>query len=81
MFVRLSLRNPSHWCPCFARRKMMAQDDFKARKLRPIYDAIDNRNYKQVNKLCQKKDIAGWSMTKVRRCRRCSFFCLDIDCG
>ena len=39
--------------------------DIAARKLAPIYDCIDDQNFKGEIKLCQKKDIANWDITKT----------------
>ena len=40
-------------------------EEARNRKLSPIYDAIDARNFKGAIKLCQKKDIQSWDITKV----------------
>lgn len=41
------------------------EDDVRARKLQPIYNAIDSRNYKMALKLCAKKDLEKWDMVKA----------------
>eukprot|EP01036_Dinobryon_divergens_P039271 gene39271-51740_t len=40
-------------------------EDLKQRKIDPIYNAIDSRNYKGAIKLCSKKDIQHWDITKA----------------
>lgn len=35
------------------------------RKLQPIYNAIDARNYKAAIKLCSKKDLEKWDIVKT----------------
>lgn len=39
--------------------------DQKQRKLSPIYSAIEDGHYKNAVKLCQKKDISTWDITKA----------------
>jgi N-terminal acetyltransferase B complex non-catalytic subunit len=39
--------------------------DFQNRKLGPIYDAIDSRNYKAAIKLCDKKDVSKIDIIKA----------------
>lgn len=40
-------------------------DDVRARKLQPIYNALDARNYKMAIKLCTKKDLERWDIVKT----------------
>ena len=40
-------------------------DDVRARKLQPIYNALDARNYKMAIKLCAKKDLERWDIVKT----------------
>jgi N-terminal acetyltransferase B complex non-catalytic subunit len=40
-------------------------DGTRQRKLQPIYNALDGRNYKAAIKLCSKKDIERWDIVKV----------------
>jgi hypothetical protein len=39
--------------------------DVLNRKIGPIYECLDDRNYKGAVKLCQKKDIADFAITKT----------------
>lgn len=41
------------------------EDNSARRKIIPIYNAIDDGNYKGAIKLCQRKDIQNWDITKV----------------
>lgn len=43
----------------------MCADDVRARKLQPIYNALDARNYKAALKLCAKKDLEKWDVVKT----------------
>ena len=40
-------------------------DDIRYRKINPIYNAIDAGNFKGAIKLCQRKDITKWDLTKA----------------
>ncbi|EWM20952.1 hypothetical protein Naga_100455g6 [Nannochloropsis gaditana] len=40
-------------------------DDVRVRKLQPIYNALDARNYKMAIKLCGKKDMERWDIVKT----------------
>lgn len=44
---------------------MSSNDDSRYRKIHPIYQAIDAQNYKGAIKLCQRKDIMKWDITKA----------------
>ena len=46
---------------------MSASEDFIGRRLRPIYDAIDSRNFKLAVKLSSKKDVADVPVVRVLR--------------
>lgn len=35
------------------------------RKMHPIYSALDNGNFEQAVRLCQKKDVEKWDLTKA----------------
>mmetsp|Transcript_48190 Transcript_48190/g.95509 ORF Transcript_48190/g.95509 Transcript_48190/m.95509 type:complete len:1029 (+) Transcript_48190:70-3156(+) len=39
-----------------------AQEAVRKRKVNPIYEQLDNQNWKGAVKLCQKKDIADWDI-------------------
>jgi len=43
---------------------MNENETVRFRKINPIYNAIDAHNYKGAIKLCQKKDIASWDISK-----------------
>lgn len=45
--------------------------DVRARKFKPIYEAIDVHNYRGALKLCAKRDLEALPLTKVRRWRHC----------
>lgn len=40
-------------------------DEIKQAKLRSVYNAIDSGNYKSAIKLCGRKDISSWDLTKA----------------
>ena len=40
-------------------------DDLKYRKIHPIYQAIDAQNYKGAIKLCQRKEVMKWEISKA----------------
>lgn len=46
-------------------RQYHPTDDVRARKLQPIYNALDARNYKTAIKLCGKKDLEKWDVVKT----------------
>lgn len=39
--------------------------DLLSRKLQPVYDCLDDRNWKGAIRLCQKKDVQGYDITKA----------------
>ena len=43
-------------------------EDMRQRKLQAVYNAIDENNYKSAVKLCQRKDVASWDVTKALLC-------------
>jgi hypothetical protein len=43
----------------------MSDDNIRSRKLQPIYNALDARNYKSAVKLCMKKDLEKWDIVKT----------------
>ena len=44
---------------------MASAADIRQRKLQSIYNALDSHNFKQVMKLCEKKDVEKWPITKA----------------
>ena len=44
---------------------MSIKEDVLTRKLQGVYDCIDARNFKGAIKLCLKKDIMNFDITKV----------------
>lgn len=42
-----------------------ANDEARYRKIHPIYQAIDAQNYKSAIKLCQRKEIMKWDISKA----------------
>ena len=66
--TRVSLTSPHptfpHQTIRNATQAVMA-DDVRARKLQPIYNALDARNYKMAVKLCAKKDLEKWDIVKT----------------
>jgi hypothetical protein len=55
-------------------------DDVRYRKINPIYGAIDAGNYKGAIKLCQRKDIIKWDITKALNAY-CLVMTLKLDEG
>ena len=39
-------------------------DEIRQAKLRPVYAAIDAGNYQSAIKICGRKDIQSWDLTK-----------------
>ena len=50
---------------CFSFTHSQMGDDVRFRKLQPIYNAVDARNYKAAIKLCSKKDLEKWDIVKT----------------
>ncbi|CAM9800110.1 unnamed protein product, partial [Chrysoparadoxa australica] len=43
----------------------MNAESIKFRKLQPIYNALDAHQWKRALKLCEKKDVERWPITKA----------------
>lgn len=43
----------------------MNEENSRYRKISPIYNALDDGNYKGAIKLCQRKEIQNWDIAKA----------------
>ncbi|CAM9524404.1 unnamed protein product, partial [Phaeothamnion confervicola] len=44
---------------------MSQQEDVRQRKLQSVYNALESHNFRQAIKLCEKKDLEKWPVTKA----------------
>ena len=65
-YIHIHLRTHIHIYTHSSRSSSsMSDDNIRSRKLQPIYNALDARNYKSAVKLCMKKDLEKWDIVKT----------------